>query len=669
MLFTDFDASLMGRPPTAGILSPSPGRAAPPSLEEVISRIDISFEDDDDPAVGDGFDPSPPLARKNRGRSGAERRLARRNASGDAAAGDDADGYLDEDWDAVDSALGGDAGGRRPAFQARTIRLPGDDGDAASPVDAEGESDSTEDFDAAGMDWEAIFGGESTGEDADPDILALIPPKLSAIPSAGGKMKRRWVTAPPAQPYGGIERVKDWFQPPEGADGERRPHAGGRDWYEPPETAAELRQSAEDLFSDLNLSPPLSGRAAGVENPVPATPVENRGDAEDLFADLSGAGAKGFADASRDGHGGKSDFDQFGAGDSTIVVAPDLFNDAAEAEVRRLVRQDATPTPGKSRPSEAARAVPEADGRDRTSSRDDSVADLKILDKSSSGVVSDGAGRLEKADAADATATPDFEQPAVDGFDESIALPAAQVAVPELTDDLISRSESPVVDVAEDAAVGAGEPSPNPHPDTGPDDLEAEIEDYLPGGVDEANSAVAAPVLSDDDLTSYSESGGGKGFAETGDEAGGEEPGNAGSSVVKDDSAAAGEESGAAVDPLDVFANLDSMGGEDADGLDGEMRAMLAEDAAAGAGDDAPGAEAEGPLQEPPIPAGWRGVAHVAKRRAGGVVGKILPVGFARRALATLAFRENWRFYCDLIAALIATASLAVIISYLLWFR
>ncbi|MDR1533995.1 MAG: hypothetical protein LBU64_02705, partial [Planctomycetota bacterium] len=127
-------------------------------------------------------------------------------------------------------------------------------------------------------------------------------------------------------------------------------------------------------------------------------------------------------------------------------------------------------------------------------------------------------------------------------------------------------------------------------------------------------------------------------------------------------------EPAAAVDPLDVFANIGEMDFSGDDSLDDEMKAMLSgdgEEAAGGNENAAPAAAAAGTTgsageAEETEPESFPGrlvfrARRFIVRKIGACPGKILQA---------VAWKENWWFYCDLAAAVVASASLAVIISY-----
>lgn len=117
-----------------------------------------------------------------------------------------------------------------------------------------------------------------------------------------------------------------------------------------------------------------------------------------------------------------------------------------------------------------------------------------------------------------------------------------------------------------------------------------------------------------------------------------------------------------AVNPMDVFANMDGMDFSD-DGLDDDMKAMLEEDEEPESAVEAEGEAA--PATGAAAPGGFVGkVLYFAKKG----VGRVVPWSLLEKISDMIAWRENWGVYCDLVAAVIASASLAVIISYYLWY-
>lgn len=601
MLFTDFDASHMGRPSAIAVETPTPAASVLPSLEEVVSRIDIAFEDDDESPPGDGgFDPASLL--RGRARASRPRRAedGRGDGGGEAAAGRDGDEYADAD------GLAGDR----------------DDADAHDrPWTAAGDEAGASVFpDPFGAGWldDLDFGLEGDPEDV--DILALVPPVPEAAAAPAKKRgRKRTARKPPEKPYAGVERVKDWFQPPGDADNggpPGRPEAVG-DWYEPPEDADADARSADDLFSDVDLSGAWRGKT-GRKNEEPKA-VELREDAEDLFADLIGIvpAAPGAGRAKWE----KDDRELLGSGAATILVPSRELRELVEVGLDREGGEGAR---------EATADVPPGAADKRTAPENAEHSETEEIPEKPE----------PSADRGDATTVFGF-------LDRDAERSGSGGAEPEAAGDRYGAEAE-----AED---------PDPGIDTVMLDPEPEIDDYLPAEPDGPLAGVAPPVLSDGDLV------GDSGPPPARDGSGAREAPPAMADGGADDEGG-GEEQGRAVDPLDVFANLDADDFDDG-GLDDDMQAMLAEDAGAALAEGTrDGAARDGSGGEAP-PGGARGVLRKAARPFARAAAKASPARLAHRFLAAAAFRENWRFYCDLIAAVIATGSLAVIASYLLWYR
>ncbi|MCD8351976.1 MAG: hypothetical protein LUC93_15315 [Planctomycetaceae bacterium] len=175
------------------------------------------------------------------------------------------------------------------------------------------------------------------------------------------------------------------------------------------------------------------------------------------------------------------------------------------------------------------------------------------------------------------------------------------------------------------------------------------------------NVDISAPVIDDSAITSVQGPRPGTEemqaiMGEYDEEAGGEGTGE-------------GEEA-VAVDPMDVFANMDELSFDFSDDMDDEMRAMLDEDGEAVTDEDAEG-HAEGTEASPDdIPPDGRVAKLVWRLRR--YAKRHMPekaVSIFDQIQGAIAWKENWWFYCDLVAAIIASASLAVIISYYIWYR
>ncbi len=125
---------------------------------------------------------------------------------------------------------------------------------------------------------------------------------------------------------------------------------------------------------------------------------------------------------------------------------------------------------------------------------------------------------------------------------------------------------------------------------------------------------------------------------------------------------------GGASDPEDIFASLDDM--DFSDDMDDEMRAMLNDDGDAVGMDGEGGALGELVLDSqtamPPLPkTGFR----LLLSYVGDFLRRIVPMRYLEKLDRMVAWGDNWWFYCDLLAAIIASASLAVIISYYVWYK
>ncbi len=120
---------------------------------------------------------------------------------------------------------------------------------------------------------------------------------------------------------------------------------------------------------------------------------------------------------------------------------------------------------------------------------------------------------------------------------------------------------------------------------------------------------------------------------------------------------------------MDVFADMDNM--DFSDDVDDDMRAMMEEELADEEGGEEGGAstasgEEAAVAEEEELPTTRFGLLRF---RAGKIAKRVLPMKTVDKALTMVAWRENWWFYCDLVAAVVASASLAVIVSYLFWYR
>ncbi|MCL1999997.1 MAG: hypothetical protein FWG74_01065 [Planctomycetes bacterium] len=148
----------------------------------------------------------------------------------------------------------------------------------------------------------------------------------------------------------------------------------------------------------------------------------------------------------------------------------------------------------------------------------------------------------------------------------------------------------------------------------------------------------------------------------------GTEYGNEGNPEADDDGMEEAEaddaESAPVLDPMAVFSDLENADFSDDDGLDDEMRAMLEDE------EEEPDESAARPGSPPPapepMPADFAGRLLFIARK---MFSRTTPTSLFSRLVTAIAWRENWWFYCDLLAAIIASASLAVIVSYYAWYN
>ncbi|MCC8164994.1 MAG: hypothetical protein LIQ31_02305 [Planctomycetes bacterium] len=792
MLFTDMDILDKERS-AVGVADDVAPYVAPSliSLDDIAANIDLDFEDDDVPA-GRSADASrpDPTSTDQPGDAPAAPSVPAGSDPG-ATADDDAvpdtDAVLSLDdtapaipytspatfgpaaldafpeiptWEDFTKAFrqGDKAAATRPITnlltglpaEAEQFFNPPDPVEPVVPDDKQAEDNGEAGQDEFMDSIDALLDGE------DIDILSILsqPPapdgagdssdwaEAADADDSTGAPRRRTTTVvvpPPPVPYGGIERVEDWYVPPE----DERVFTMPTDWYEPPEeirenagsggdetpvTAEEKakRESSRrerrrestrhrpvghdtaaglDMFSDFDLDEVWQERVktGGTTSPdTRSLDLFDGLDIEELWEQRSAAGDIGSFD-----HAGgfnpeelRDQYADLSAGDTII-----LETNRPEAEDTVILPGDTLQSrqaPGidtgrYTRPNnedEAAAlldeldSIGESDDEDRSADDDGAEAgaarrpgkrtprraasdDITFGDprraRDRSGAASEddaprrprrarpkasAAGALVDGDGPDPTAVdgPDIdyggddtdpgalgEAGAADGADGDDALPPDE-EFGLTTDDLLDEGfddlpginadlSAPVID--DSAITDMDGPKP------GTEEMEAIMERHLARENGEDDDG--------DPLAGIREGGDG------GDEAGqGEE-----------------EEEAVAVNPMDVFANMDDM--DFSDDMDDEMRAMMddeeeAEGGAEGEGDAAGAAETAAMV----APKGIIGKATFTLSR---LIRRVLPAGLLERLQLMIAWRENWWFYCDLVAAIIASASLAVIISYYIWYR
>lgn len=237
LLFTDFAISEKGRPPGLSRPSGATALAKPlPTLRDVISSLDISFEADDD----DRDEPDFPSPRDESAPGGAQsdgsgpdddtadslfEALEEDESGGDTGPGREGparpaplDGFLStftplDEPDTEEIAFAGTPGGDDtdldPDFDLASLSAPRGSPPSVSTGDAASEPD-----DAA---WLAIVNRMLDNIGPEDDILSLVPSDAGETTSdrAGRKATRIHVPPPRPWPYGGIERVDNWYVPPE----------------------------------------------------------------------------------------------------------------------------------------------------------------------------------------------------------------------------------------------------------------------------------------------------------------------------------------------------------------------------------------------------------------------------------------------------------------------
>ena len=738
MLFTDFDASDKGRPVSPVDVNTVPGLAGPlPTLADIALSLELDFEED-----------------------------------GDADVQPHASGSANGDGDKTDTKN----------FQQNTYNRNGDQELSLDEPDSAGGEKKAEssiyavpDF-STSPTWEEFTrafqqsphidtSGEPFPRPPDPAVdshagaadMALLDEDgvdvLSMLTSmAEDAFSVHPVPPPPSVPYGGVERVDDWYDPPENL-----PDAVARidNWYETPrDQAAEpdggwLSAWRSEMASGDELRKPTrrierptgaeseEGKAAA-RQPGHDTTVElfagidvdhmweeklqQRRDRKtpesdtrqlDLFNDLDldnlweqrSRQADGLPSASGDGSdddGGRTVIMNTGdLQNADTAILPDGFYrsktrttvkisahpEAAAKPLSKEPKTDRSPTESGDatavldEPDDLAAAEnddPDAAAQIAKKTTDDPLAFLADFDEEwdeeaenavAAPVVGDGdllepvgkPGKRSRAKAKRATArdgekSANTERHAASGEDADAAFPGAGNAkthddAPYPHDGGEAEEEDYIPDVRDE-----GEEAPPARRGLTTDDLLNDV-DFDQYGVD---SSVSAPVIDDsaidevarrrghgtEELAAIIDQGG---LPDTGDEDTEEEE----------------QTDSVPVNPLDVFANMDDM--DFSDDVDDDMRAMMEEDEES---EDAPSPDAataengESALYRRPS-----GFLGRARRYADAGVRKVVPTSLLERLQRMIAWRENWWFYCDLAAAIIASASLAVIISYWVWYR
>lgn len=694
MLFTDFDpsdkerdASLLEaafRPPKDDAAD-DVLRPAIPTLEELAAAIGIDFEDDS----GDAAAPATPRFSSSASAPGGRSPRPLRKSVRHVPPGEPSR-WREEREEAAASDFADDADNRAAA----PARFP------EASVGRKKMRPAEPFRDDAAVD---ILGGMDADEEE--DILSGLPADDSQSFAQEWRGRRLGMPPPRSIPYGGLDRLNDWFRPPEGAteeffgddaaaldqtsaSGEEEDdgaNSGSRlgvpppratpygglermaDWFRPPEGSAAARE------------PLLEESAAILDAPLPGTPTgegarkQHAGDTTqglDMFKglDLEGLWREKVA------HGGETSESHAGADVSVRTV--DVFSDVDLESVWQEKQEATGGATDTNKPPRPADTV-------IMSGRDLNAASTVIMQPFAS-LTEDPPGspprqekkpsfRLDMATNGDAAAPADV--PAADAPKQQGAGAVNEQDEEDYLPGEISGERVPDIDALFDAMQegesGAAAPKAAASRVAAPD-IGALFDAMQEGEEGSAAPEAAAPPAATPDIGALFDAitDGEKEPAASDDVAppvaapdAGEASGGAPAGEPNGEAEASGEGAAAAeepvaVNPMDVFSNLDAMDFSGDDGLDDDMKALLEEDEADAAAESEGGAAAL-PTPEPVevMPTDFRGkLRYHVKRKAGFVLRKI-------------AWRENWRFYCNLLASIIASASLAVIISYFLWYR
>ena len=663
MYFTDFDASDKGRPASTAYDLDSGADdqdflGVPfPSIEDLASSLDLDFEDD----FGAPPEPAAAIMEPSDGAEDAPVHFRQ-----------DEEDYIPDSPPASPSEL-------------PFAPIP-----RAAPPPSRAEHDVEE---------------RNTADDMDAmdDILSF----LSPLPAAADAEEERYrpfegewrghrlgMPPPRSAPYGGVKRLREWYRPPEEL-AEGAPDPGfAADWYEPPRAAA--RPAA---------APPPEQQATDTTN-------------LDLFTDVDLDALWREKLREKRVTEQRRKFD-----DGTETRSVDLFDDMdIEALWEEKVR-GARPSSGGSPDSPFAESAPGADGmvvpsadrRDVDSTvilsesgdldrivaaafsphpveRSHTRADIRPSKKKS------GKKRKRPTRQVDPAAAMDFLDDLEHFFRDDDAkkekTSSSPVAAPEPVEAAVAEEAEPDADEAarpssadeflDNLSLDELVPSINENvkpPVVGDDDIEpmealSSSTDAL-GAVSDAGPTSSA-ALAKDDVPSPSASS-----AKTSDQPPAEPIGidallarektsrsgavdGASAAPSVDDAAGAEEQppepDAVALNPLDVFSNMDDMDFS-GDGLGDEAKALMEEEEL-----DADDMDADGPdaIDAETVPADLRGKARFYARK---LFWRVAPKKLVEKLCAMIAWRENWWFYCDLLAAVVSSASLAVIISYFLWYR
>lgn len=753
---SDFDG--FGASATA-VAEPEPSAAVPPpsllTLDDIASSLDIDFEDDAD--LGNP-PPPPPAARQAGGDTGARTRpgtpapgawqpqpiaLPRDAVIPGPMSAAEAPPlwiHLDRPQPEADHSVPASVAYPIPAerFVPAAVSFPFPEdpfrrraersasASMSAPARDERPRDGAESgagrprplFDPFAED-EAEQSATDTGDVDLDDILSSVPPP-PPDPAADNDLPQAWrgqrlgVRPPRAIPFGGLDRMEEWFTPSPKVGVDKvedwfspnedslldRPIRQD-DWYQPPpEENGELSDSRIiDMFSDMDLeqiwdekthpSDHEEEEARPDEIPEPAGETADTADTADLdiTEEPSAAIPDDGAEADESDKPATRVFPRRGlmadepAKRTNSEIASlfdgidesDFADDADPAEADGDARADrpesssAIPddvpdfAPEPALPDSLQAAGPESDAlapADDGLGEDDEAGKpkrrkVRVRRKvRKARPLVDQDGNELTGEASEPTETPDADSPS---FDELTGNSAA-------SDDLSGPGLDDIINASTPEAEATGEENADQSAE-GEDGAETEPSGIDIGGYEDfaATSGRSAEYMPGNRAAAKRKKK--------------EEEAAEAAEVAKQEAEAKAEEERkkqaglTAVNPMDVFASMDDMAFGKDDGFDDEMKAALDDDAA-----DIP-PEADAPavdifdfrktLREE-LPDSMVGrLIYRAKK-----IGKrLIPRKTIEKVVETVAWRQNWWFYCDVLAAVIASASVAVIISYYLWYR
>ncbi len=646
LLFTDFEISDMGRPAGAGMESvPSVSAAVVakslPTLNDIKSSLDIGFESDEIGAA-EQEDAAPSFFHES---DTQDERGGKNNAAEEQAAYAD---MADALFYNFNQALPLEKTYAAAERSAPPLLDPGDIFARAAGLkhDAGGryvydQEESQPQAQADEEEWLSSVEKFVEELQENDDLLSMVTlEKESArelFPRRPARRRRFLHEIPPPrpQPYGGIKRLDEWYRPPENQEELDAKVRRVEGWFEPP---PEMEQ-------------PSGANAAGSDSESAVLPDEDDGGNPEL-EEMANFGAEEAwqeqADTSEAAFSSADEIGETESGSDAETADTDAARATAEktaaAERASSVKPPDTvmldPVSAANRNPALSISASDHGSADGAEERDAFYA--------SGGGAADDTDTVETALERQADARVDAEEEGGSGIDALSPAENNQTA------------DAPAEDIDSDAAL------PESLEIAAGGDSALDGDDYMPESLDRAGDDAAT----DHDAQLLEEAA----EHEADDYAG--EAGDESEAAVEDGGGEAKEEA-VAVNPLDVFANMDSFDDFADDTLDDDMKALLAEDAAqdeeaapaAGGAGDADGLFDSSAAPVESAPPTLLGKAKYYTRKTALKAVSFLPWGRVRSLIEALDWRSYWWFYVDLVAALIATASLAIIVSYFLWYR